>query len=57
MINVENIYNRLVAYDGFNTHAPSKVFGNDLNTNRLTLTFFIHEKDDEKNLDNVMKNF
>ena len=48
IINIENKYNRLVAYDGFNTHAPSNVFGNDLNTNRLTLTFFIHEKDDEE---------
>jgi hypothetical protein len=46
IINVKNKYNRFVAYDGYELHAPSKGFGNTPDTNRLTLTFFIHEKKD-----------
>lgn len=41
-VNLENKYNRLVAYDGSRIHAPSNVFGNSKETGRLTLTFFIH---------------
>jgi len=48
MINVKNKYNRFVAYDGFNIHAVSGLFGDSKETNRLTLTFFIHEKEDEE---------
>ena len=43
-INVENVYNRLVAYDGYNIHALSGCFGNSPKTDRLTIVFFIHEK-------------
>lgn len=42
-INVENIYNRLVAYDGYNIHALTGCFGNTRENSRLTLVFFIHE--------------
>lgn len=43
MINVENKYNRLVAYEGTRIHALSDVFGDSLETGRMTFTFFIHE--------------
>lgn len=43
-INVENQYNRLIAYDGSRVHAVSDVFGTSKETGRLTFTFFIHEK-------------
>jgi hypothetical protein len=42
-INVENEYNRLIAYDGSKIHSLSDVFGNCMKTGRLTYTFFIHE--------------
>ena len=42
--NVENVYNRLIAYDGYNIHALTGCFGNSLKTDRLTIVFFIHEK-------------
>jgi len=44
-INVENKYNRLVAYDGSIIHGLSELFGNSDDTGRLTFTFFIHEID------------
>ena len=43
-INTENVYNRLIAYDGFNIHGLSGCFGDCPETNRLTIVFFIHEK-------------
>lgn len=43
-INVENIYNRLIAYDGYNLHAQSGCFGDSPESSRLTIVFFIHEK-------------
>jgi hypothetical protein len=43
MVNVENKYNRLVAYEGTRIHALSDVFGDSLETGRMTFTFFIHE--------------
>lgn len=42
LINVENKYNRLVAYDGQRIHALSDAFGDSKETGRMTLTFFIH---------------
>jgi hypothetical protein len=42
-INVENKYNRLVAYDGSIVHGLSDFFGNCEETGRMTLTFFIHK--------------
>ena len=42
--NVENVYNRLIAYDGYNIHALTGCFGNSPKTDRLTIVFFIHEK-------------
>ena len=42
-VNVENKYNRLVAYDSSIIHGVSEVFGNSDDTGRLTFTFFIHD--------------
>ena len=42
--NVENVYNRLIAYDGYNIHALTGCFGNSPKTDRLTIVFFVHEK-------------
>jgi len=41
-INFKNIFNRLIAYDGFQYHGVNKFTGND-NQPRLTQVFFIHE--------------
>lgn len=46
LINVENKYNRLVAYEGFRVHALSNVFGDSKETGRMTFTFFIHKTAD-----------
>ena len=43
-VNIENKYNRLVAYDGYYIHGLSNVFGDSKETGRLTFTFFIHEE-------------
>lgn len=43
--NTENVYNRLVAYEGFRIHALSDAFGDCFENGRLTYTFFIHEED------------
>ena len=45
-VNLENKYNRLIAYDGSRIHGLSNVFGDSKETGRLTLTFFIHNIDD-----------
>ncbi len=45
-INIENVYNRLVAYESNNLHALSDVFGNSRETGRMTYTFFIHKLSD-----------
>ena len=42
-INIENVYNRLVAYEGTRIHALSDVFGDSKETGRMTFTFFIHD--------------
>lgn len=41
-INFKNIFNRLIAYDGFQYHAVNKFIGQDLQP-RLTQVFFVHE--------------
>ena len=38
---IENKFNRLVAYPSSLTHAPRDLFGDTMETGRLTLTFFI----------------
>ena len=38
---IENKFNRLVAYPSSFVHAPSDLFGNTMETGRLTLSFFI----------------
>ena len=43
-INTENVYNRLIAYDGYKIHGLSGCFGDSIDTNRLAIVFFIHEK-------------
>ncbi len=42
-VNVENKYNRFVAYEGFRIHGVSDCFGDSDETGRLTFTFFIHD--------------
>jgi hypothetical protein len=42
-IEIENIYNRLVLYDSQYLHGALGGFGDNLNNNRLTITFFINE--------------
>ena len=41
IINVENVYNRIVAYPGNMTHAPTNVFGYTKENARMVLPFFI----------------
>ena len=38
---IENKFNRLVAYPSSLIHAPSDLYGNTMETGRLTLSFFI----------------
>lgn len=45
-INLENKYNRLVAYESHRIHALSDTFGTTKETGRLTFTFFLHHVDD-----------
>lgn len=42
-VNVENKYNRLIAYEASVIHGISELFGNSDDTGRLTFTFFIHD--------------
>lgn len=51
IINIENKYNRLVAYEGFRVHALSDVFGTCRDTGRMTYTFFIHTVGSASGLD------
>ena len=41
IIHVENVYNRLICYPAYYTHGVDSCFGNDIETGRMTLTFFI----------------
>tara|TARA_A100000172_G_scaffold21391_1_gene12144 strand:+ start:952 stop:1470 length:519 start_codon:yes stop_codon:yes gene_type:complete len=40
-LEVENYYNRIMAYPAHYYHAPTDLFGNDMKSGRLTLTFFV----------------
>jgi len=51
---VPNVYNRLVTYPGEHLHGPDHLFGDSIDTTRLTITFFIWNSDGEYN--NNMKN-
>jgi len=44
IVNVENVYNRLICYSGNYIHAVSDTFGETNEDARLTLTFFIDKK-------------
>jgi len=44
IINVENVYNRLISYDGYHIHGLTGCFGDSSDTDRLTIVFFIHER-------------
>lgn len=52
IINVENVYNRLVAYPSSYLHAVSDVFGKTKESARMTFTFFIHDKDTNLDIGN-----
>jgi hypothetical protein len=38
---IENYFNRLICYPSNILHGPTDLFGNDIHTGRMTLTFFI----------------
>lgn len=40
---VENMWNRMILYDSDLLHKPGKYFGTDLQTGRLTQTFFVYK--------------
>lgn len=44
IIDVENVYNRLVCYPGKYVHAVSDTFGDTKESGRMTLSFFIDKK-------------
>jgi hypothetical protein len=46
IVDVKNVYNRFVAYEADIIHAMTDVFGYGLEDSRLTLTFFVHTKDE-----------
>jgi hypothetical protein len=46
IVDVKNVYNRLVAYEADMIHAMTDVFGDNLENSRLTLTFFVHTSDE-----------
>jgi hypothetical protein len=48
---IDNVYNRLVLYDGYQIHGPEDTFGDDILNGRLTLTLFI---DDVKKKNNTL---
>lgn len=51
---VPNVYNRLLSYSGKHLHAPDHLFGDDIDTTRLTITFFIWSSDGEYDMENIM---
>ena len=42
IIHIENVYNRLVCWPSYSHHAVTNVFGNGIETGRMTIVFFIH---------------
>jgi len=46
-VNIENKYNRLLAYESNRIHGLSEVFGTTRETGRMTFTFFIHSVMDD----------
>ena len=44
IVDIDNVYNRLVSYPGNYFHAISDTFGTTKEDARMTLTFFVHEK-------------
>ena len=55
-INIENKYNRLLAYDGYNIHGPSNFFGKSKEDGRMVFVFFIHEKEYTEEVVNFIRN-
>ena len=41
IIDVKNVYNRMVAYPAYYIHGPKNLFGDTKENSRMTLTFFI----------------
>ena len=46
IIHIDNVYNRLVCWPSYCTHAPTNVFGDGIETGRMTLVFFIHQPEE-----------
>jgi len=42
IIHIENVYNRLACWPSHAQHAIANVFGNGIETGRMTIIFFIH---------------
>ena len=38
---IENVYNRMICYPGVILHGPNDLFGDSIETGRMTVTFFI----------------
>ena len=45
-IYIDNVYNRLICYPSNVLHGPTDLFGYDLESGRLTLTFFLYLRED-----------
>tara|TARA_B100001287_G_C22555794_1_gene469019 strand:+ start:378 stop:902 length:525 start_codon:yes stop_codon:yes gene_type:complete len=42
-IDVQNCFNKIVAYPSYLTHAPTDLFGDTVQNGRITLTFFCYD--------------
>jgi hypothetical protein len=43
IVQIDNVFNRLVLYDASLVHRPERCFGNTINTARLTMTIFVDQ--------------
>ena len=46
IIHIDNVYNRLVCWPSYCTHAATNVFGDGIERGRMTLVFFIHQPEE-----------
>ena len=49
IINIENVYNRLISYPSYMVHGPTDLFGDGTKENsRMTFTFFLFEAQERR---------
>ena len=48
IVNVQNIYNSLIVYEGHHHHSANEFFGDTLENSRLAQVFFCHRVDATK---------